>query len=63
MAYMSDHYMENYWRGGKEKDRVRELCEELNSLLGGVTYTQQCVTSAGKSYKKLVFEYEDSSDN
>ena len=44
MAYMSDHYMENYWRGGSEEDRVRELCEELTSILGGVTYTQVCVT-------------------
>ena len=63
MAYMSDHYMENYWRGGSEEDRVRELCEELTSILGGVTYTQVCVTSAGIEYKKLVFEYEDSTDN
>jgi hypothetical protein len=63
MAHMSDNYMENYWRGGTAEDRTRELIAELTSILGGVTYTQTCVTSAGKQYKKLVIEYEDTSDN
>tara|TARA_B100000073_G_scaffold147078_1_gene121057 strand:- start:5499 stop:5684 length:186 start_codon:yes stop_codon:yes gene_type:complete len=59
----NDRYMARYWHGGTDKDRVRELCEELTSILGGVTYTQVCVTSAGKEYKKLVFEYESSTNN
>ena len=63
MAHMSDNYMENYWRGGTAEERTRTLIAELTSILGGVTYTQVCVTSAGKQYKKLVIEYEDTSNN
>lgn len=63
MAHMSDNYMENYWRGGTAEDRTKELISELTELVGGVTYTQTCVTSAGKQYKKLVIEYEDTADN
>lgn len=63
MAHMSDNYMENYWRGGTTEERTRTLIAELTSILGGVCYTQTCVTSAGKQYKKLVIEYEDTSDN
>jgi len=55
--------MENYWRGGTAEDRTKELISELTELVGGVTYTQTCVTSAGKQYKKLVIEYEDTFDN
>jgi len=59
----NDRYMARYWHGGKDRDRIRELCEELTSILGGVTYTQSCKTSAGKQYKKLVFEYEVTTNN
>ena len=60
---MSDYYMSDYWRGGTATDKKSELVKELADLLGGIAYTQTCTTSAGKTYKKLVIEYEDSANN
>ena len=60
---MSDTYMTNYWRGGTADERAKELVSELTSLLNGVSYTTTSVTSTGKTYKKLVIEYADSTDN
>ena len=55
--------MSDYWRGGTATDKKSELVKELADLLGGIAYTQTCTTSAGKTYKKLVIEYEDSANN
>lgn len=53
----------DYWSGGSSGPQTQRMIAELTNKLQGVTYTQTCTTSGGKTYKKLVIEYEDTSNN
>jgi|TARA_B100000902_G_C27298079_1_gene911204 hypothetical protein len=53
----------DYWNGGSSGEQTQRLIAELTDKLKGITYTQTCTTAEGTTYKKLVIEYEDSSNN
>ena len=61
MAYMSDHYMENYWCG-KSPDRD-ELIKQLSDSVGGTVSHTTVVDYKGKVTRRIVIEYESPSDN
>ena len=64
MAYMSDHYMENYWRGDNSKVRAEKLLEEAAGLLNARLIKSTVVESTGKKTKqRFVIEYECPPDN
>ena len=65
---MSTNLINEYWNGESlnplhKNQRRQQLLTDLVTALNGVTYTQSCVTSNGKTYKKLVIENEDTFDN
>jgi hypothetical protein len=60
---MSTNLINDYWNGGSSSVSTQELLNKLVKSLKGVTYTQSCTTTNGKTYKKLVIEYEDTFDN
>jgi hypothetical protein len=60
---MSTKLINDYWNGGSSSVNSHELLTELVHSLNGITYTQTCTTTDGRTYKKLIIEYEDTSDN
>jgi len=60
---MSTNLINDYWNGGSSSVNSQELLTKLVDSLNGITYTQTCTTTDGKTYKKLVIEYEDTFDN
>ena len=60
---MSTNLINDYWNGVSSSVNSQELLTELVASLNGITYTQICTTTDGRTYKKLVIEYEDPSNN
>ena len=60
---MSTNLINDYWNGGSSSVSSQELLTKLVDSLNGITYTLTCTTTDGKTYKKLVIEYEDTFDN
>jgi|TARA_B100000035_G_scaffold53342_1_gene41832 hypothetical protein len=64
MAYMSDHYMENYWQGANPTVRAEKLLEEAAEMLNARLIKSTVVESTGKKTKqRFVIEYECPPDN
>lgn len=64
MAYISDHYMENYWRGDNSKVRAEKLLGEAAEMLNARLIKSSVVESNGKQVKtRFVIEYECPPDN
>ena len=64
MAYISDHYMENYWQGSPPEVRAQKLLEEAAALLNARLIKSHVVESTGNKHKtRFVIEYECPSDN